>query len=340
MPRPSADLQMRSQLVGPVLARVRDGGADPAALIHRFGLPASAASDPEVVLPLRTLHALLDAAEQATGDRFLGLHLAAGFPRGAYGMLEFSCRSAPTVRAALVRIVRYIGLLNELVTVSFEEQGGLGIVEQRIARAPLCVGRHGNEFFVATVLLGARALSGASCTPEQVWFAHPQPDDVSELLALLGTTHVRFGAAGNGMTLSPAVLDLPLATSDPPLLSLLDRQAEQALAGSPAASGLVGLVRRRIRATLGEAPPTLEAVAEALRLSSRTLQRRLADEGTRFNALLDEVRHELAREYVGDARRPLGEIAYLLGYAELSPFLRAFKRWTGRTPGELRGDAG
>ena len=72
-------------------------------------------------------------------------------------------------------------------------------------------------------------------------------------------------------------------------------------------------------------------------MSPRTLQRRLADEGARFHDLVDELRRELALEYVRDRRRPLGEIAYLLGYAELSPFLRAFKRWTGKTPSELRG---
>ena len=338
MPRRAPELPMRSQLVGPVLARVQQAGGDAAALIARFGLPAGALTLPEVVLPLRALHQLLDAAEAATGDRFLGLHLAAGFPRGAYGVLEFACRTAPTIREALERIVRYIGLLNELVSVSFEEHEGAGVVEQRIARDPLCVGRHGNEFFVATVLLGARSLSGARCVPERAWFAHPEPDDVSELVELLGTRDVRFGAGGNGVALPRAVLDLPLSTSDPPLFSLLERQAEQAMAGSPAATRLAGRVRRRIRDSLGESPATLERVAEELRMSARTLQRRLADEGASFQQLLDDVRHELALRHVRDERRPLGEIAFLLGYAELSPFLRAFKRWTGRTPGELRGE--
>ena len=111
---------MRSQLVGPLLVFVRERGGDAAALIERFELPAAAAEQSEVVLPLRTLHALLDDAAAQLGDPFLGLHLAARFPRGAYGVLEYACRSAPTVREALVRIVRYIGLLNELITVGFE----------------------------------------------------------------------------------------------------------------------------------------------------------------------------------------------------------------------------
>src|SRR5688572_25200498 len=161
---------MRSQLVAPLCALVRTAGGDPVALLARFGLPPTAERDPEVVLPLADLRALLDAAEQATGDRFLGLHLAAHLPRGAYGVLEFTCRTAPTVREALVRIGRYMGLLNELVSVGFEERDRRGVIEQRIARDPRCVGRHGNEFFVATVLRGIRQLSGDPCRPERVWF--------------------------------------------------------------------------------------------------------------------------------------------------------------------------
>src|SRR4029079_12500683 len=94
--------------------------------------------------------------------------------------------------------------------------------------------------------------------------------------------------------------------------------------------------RERVRAPLCEGPPSLAAVAASLRTSRRTLQRRLADEGVSFADLVDDVRRALAEDYVRDPRRPLGEVAYLLGYAELSPFLRAFKRWTGRTPADVR----
>ena len=80
----------------------------------------------------------------------------------------------------------------------------------------------------------------------------------------------------------------------------------------------------------------LEAVAGALKMSPRSLQRHLGEEGVSFRALVEDARQELALEYVRDVRRPLGEIAFLLGYTELSPFLRAFKRWTGKTPSGFR----
>jgi AraC-like DNA-binding protein len=301
-------------------------------------LPPDAATAAEVVLPLASLAAFLDDAARTAGEPMLGVRVAERFPRGGYGVVEFSARSAPTIRAALARLVRYVALLNELVTVSLEEHGGTATIEQRIAGAPDCVGRHGNEFFVAFLLARASELTGARVIPARAWFAHEQPGEgeVAALCESIGTTRVRFGAGANGVALPAGVLDAPVTTSDPPLLAILDDTAEKALAGRGRGARLIGLVRERIRATLGAEPPALGEVAKSLRMSARTLQRRLADEGVAFAALVDEVRRDLAEELVRDPRRPLGEVAFLLGYAELSPFLRAFKRWTGKTPADWR----
>ena len=94
--RPPAEV--RSQLVGPLLAYLRATGRDPTPLVERFGLPANAASLPEVSLPLTTLHAFLDAAETLSGDAFLGLHVAQRVPRGTYGLVEYIARASATVR--------------------------------------------------------------------------------------------------------------------------------------------------------------------------------------------------------------------------------------------------
>ncbi len=329
-------MQMRSQLVGPFLARVRAGGGDPAALVRRFGLPASAETDSETVLPLDTLHALLEAVEEATGDPFVGIHLASEMPRGTYGLLEFISRSAPNVRESIARIVRFVALLNEIVDVTFAEGDGEATIEQRIPGVPICVGRHANEFFVAMLLVESRRAAGTHWAPRRAWFAHPAPRDVSALVELLGTSDIRFGAEANGFVVGHEVLDLPLVTSDPPLLSLLHRQAEEALSQRAGPNRFLGHVQARIREQLDRGGPSLEGVADALKMSRRTLQRRLADEGVSFQGLVDNIRKDLARVYVKDPRRPLGEVAFLLGYQELSAFFRAFRRWTGMTPSEYR----
>jgi AraC-like DNA-binding protein len=323
---------MRSQLVGPALALVRAAGGDVAGLLQRFALPRSAERDAEVVLPIDRLQRFLDDAADAACDPFLGVHLAEQIRRGAYGLLEFSCRSAPTIGEALRRIVRYISLLNELVEVTLED----GVIEQRIPGQPLCVGRHGNEFFVAMLLVQARRLTDRPIVPSRAWFAHPAPRQLAPLVSLLGTDQLRFDCEKNGMALPRAVLEAPLASHDPALLALLDQQAEEALSLRSSPSRFLGQVRQKVRDHLRDGLPTVDEAARELAMSPRTLQRRLSDEGTSWAQLVDEVRQELARRWVSEGARPLGEVAFLLGYSELSAFLRAFKRWTGVSAGEFR----
>lgn len=329
---------MRARIVRLVLAYVRKRSGDEAsALVRRFGLPATAETDDEVTLPLASLHELLDEAERVTSDPFLGLHVAVDYRRGAYGVMEFACRSAPTLRDALLRIVRFSKLMNDHVEVTFEEKDGLGIVEQRLAASPLCLGRHANEFFVVTLLDQARLLSGDDCVPARAWFAHARPKDPGELVRALRTSSIEFQREANGFALPSRVLDRPLATADPALLDVLDKHASVALEQLPDAADFVTEVRRAVRERLRREIPTVDKVASDLHLSARTLQRRLGEEGTTFARVYESVREELARVYVADPAMALSEIAALLRYAEVSAFLRAFKRWTGQTPRQFRG---
>jgi AraC-like DNA-binding protein len=341
MARPARppDLPIRSQLVGPVLAYVRSRGGSVDRLLRAFSLPDGAETDAEVTLPLSSLHAFFEASEREASDPFLGLNVAAHIPKGRWELLEYSARSAPTLREGHARVARYISLFSEHVVVTFEERAGEAVIAQRIPGRPQCLGRHGNEFFAAALVLHARAAAGSDLVPGRVFFAHPAPPDLSAFAPRFGTDRIEFGVERSGFSLPAAVLDRPLASADPALLSLLDRYAQRALAERGGAGGpamFLGQVRQSIRATLHEGRPNIRDVARALRSSPRTLQRRLEGEGTSFQELLDKVREELARALIEERRRPLGEIAFLLGYTELGPFVRAFRRWTGKTPAAYR----
>jgi AraC-like DNA-binding protein len=327
---------MRSQLCGPAIALAREAGGDVRALARAFDLPADVEQRAEVVLPLDRLDAFLAAAAEASGIVPFGLRLAERFPRGGYGVLEYACRTAPTLRAAVERLVRYMRLLNEVVSVRFEESGDEAVIEQRFPEGVRPANGHLGEFFVATLLVTARALVDEACVPRRAWFAARASPDEAALRQLLGTRELAFGRRGNGVALPRDFLDRPLRGADPALHALLERQAEQLLGGQPAVGRTAELVRRRVLAAFAHGLPSVGTIAGELGMSARTLQRRLGDEGVSFAGLLDDVRHELALGHVREPRRPLGEIAFLLGYAELSPFLRAFKRWTGKTPGAFR----
>lgn len=331
---------MRSQLVGPLLALLRGRGVDVDDLARRFGLPEGSIGASEVALPVGKLLALFEAAERATGDPCLGLRAAAEFPRGAWGLAEFCSRSAPSVREGLRRVARYAPLCDDLTVIAFTEAGEGGTLEHRVRNHPMGLGRLGNEFLIAAILFQVRALAGPACSPERAWFAHPKPGDLDELGRSLGTRRLTFGAPTSGMFFGKAALDMPMATSDPALLSVLDAYAEEAVAKRQHAGRPTGDVRGGISAALREGrAPNVEGVARALGLSARTLQRRLAEEGTSFQREVDAVREELARSYVLDHATSLDDVAASLGYADPSAFVRAFRRWTGMTPGQFRARA-
>ena len=131
-------------------------------------------------------------------------------------------------------------------------------------------------------------------------------------------------------------LALPLARADAQLGELLRGLAEDALKKRTVAESPLDNVRRILAEELQRGVPSLDVVASRLATSERTLRRRLEGEGTTFRALLDETRAELARVYVADARMPLAEVAFMLGFSEPSAFHRAFKRWTKTTPAAFR----
>jgi AraC-like DNA-binding protein len=149
----------------------------------------------------------------------------------------------------------------------------------------------------------------------------------------------RYDRAVNALELTGDAAARPVLTADPLLSRVVVRHAEALLAERPAAAETTaGTVRRILTRLLGddEAGCSLTAVSANLHMSERSLQRRLADEGVSFDALLDELRRELALRYLADEKVAIAEIAYLLGYSEPSAFHRAFKRWTGTTPAEAR----
>lgn len=332
--RPPADV--RSQLVGPLLAYLRATGHDPAPLVERFGLPANAAALPEVSLPLATLHAFLDAAEALSGDAFLGLHVAQRVPRGTYGLVEYIARASPTVRDTFRALARYMALLEPAWHASFQgAEDGSGTFAYGIPGEPLAYGRHASEYGLALFVHVGRQLTERPWTPRAVAFAHPAPADVRPLVEHFGVTP-EFGGGLNALTLDAASLDMPVLGADPVLLSVLERAAGTPPAVSPPPGppvpGFVQRVREAIRASLREGAPQVGDVAKGLHVSLRTLQRRLTEHGTSFQDEVDTVRRELAFQYLKDPHLGVSEVAFLLGYAELSTFDRAFKRWTGMTP--------
>jgi AraC-like DNA-binding protein len=273
------------------------------------------------------------AAVRLAGDPELALGIADATPPGAFGVVEYICRSAPTLGGGLSQWCRYLRILDDAVRVALVLDGGrasLRVVTESEAPAPAS-----HELCFALVVRHARAMVDGPLRVHAVAFAHQGAKAQRERYAAYFGAPVRFGAEVTELVFEAADVDRPLRTQDPNLVAVLLPAAEAALARESVTAPLTDQVRRALRAALVHSDAQLEAVAKRLGMTPRSLQRRLKDEGTVFQTLRDELRKDLADRYLGEGMS-FAEISFLLGFSEPSAFFRAFKRWTGLTPFERR----
>lgn len=275
-------------------------------------------------------------ATRLSGDPTLSLRIAEATPQGAFGVVEYVCRSAPTLRDALVQWVRYLGILDDAVDVALvelpKERGKSALRVTRESEAPAPAS---HELCFALVVRHARTLVGAAFAVSEVRFVHRATDAQAERHRAFYGARAVFGAKQTELVLDDATLDRPLSTADPHLLAILLPTAEQQRRDRPAPAAFADQVRVALRSALANDDAQLDAVARKLAMTGRSLQRRLRDEGISFQAMRDEVRRELADRYLSQGLS-FAEISFMLGFSEPSAFFRAFKRWTGQTPFERR----
>ena len=147
---------------------------------------------------------------------------------------------------------------------------------------------------------------------------------------------MRFKAKQNALVFSKADMELPFVTHNADLLATVAPQLEAELRKQTAQKTFSEQVKGILKQLIAGQRPGIQDLARELHLSTRTLQRRLTDEGTTFQSLLDDARRELARHYLLHSTRELNETAYLLGYEDANSFFRAFHNWEGTSPGQWR----
>jgi AraC-like DNA-binding protein len=268
---------------------------------------------------------IVEILEDLARDRAcpeLGLRLARELTeRYAYG--ELAARASATIGDAIDRAARFLPLSvpGHVARVERDREVRVHITPPPRKKASRVLSEYAVMWAVEQT--GANAI--------RAWFTHARPRDLGPIHLALRTDELEFGAIDDGFSVSLDEADRTLTSADPRLAALMDDLASQQLPKDVRSYG--DLVARKIDALLPTAD--IEAVAAALRASPRTVQRRLEDEGTRFSEVLDRARAERAKQLL-HTTMPLAEIAARIGFSELSPFTRAFKRWTGTTPGAYR----
>lgn len=263
----------------------------------------------------------------------LGLRIAEGIGARHFGVLGYAALACGTLAEALQRMERYhasVYDVNPAKVLAVPE--GIAI-EWGVERGK--PGALVDETAIASLVQLARDMTGRYWPVQSVSFVNPAPLSTQPYEDFFGG-HVVFNAPLTRLVFGQEYLALPLRKSDPALLALLDRQAEQLLQQVAALPAAVDSWRKTLVPLIREGQTSLAALAKAHHTSPRSLQRRLAEQGTSFQALLDDTRRHLAERHLMDAKLDLAEIALLLGYSEQSAFTRAFRSWTGLVPAQWR----
>jgi AraC-like DNA-binding protein len=333
--RARKETPFRSGLVPTLLRLVRSRGGDADLLVRRFGFPAGVEEHADAPITAGDFGQLLEAAAGELDDPFLALRLPVELEPRRYGLGELAMRASPTVREALLRVVRYAPLENERLVFGLEERGQEVALTCHVDGHPRGLTRHVHEYALASVLTHARLLTGLQVVPRAVWFLHARPRLVEPLHRFFGTEELSFGRAGNGLLLDGTWLEARLTTADPRLLATAEHLADMAMSARAPARDFTTTVASRIEEAL-ESGASAEDIAARLHMSKRTLQRRLEEEGLSYQELLDRVRAQKARSLVGDEGLELADVAFRLGFSDVSSFSRSFRRWTGVSPGRYR----
>ncbi|MDG9856447.1 MULTISPECIES: AraC family transcriptional regulator [Pseudomonas] len=314
-----------------------ESGIAPQPLLQQYGLDAARLGEPGARLSIPRYMRLGHAAIQQSGNPALGLRMGQLSRPSQSGLAGVTAAQAPNLRAAARALIRFEPLYaqNYRGQSSFiEDAGGAWLRFYSISPYNTY-----NRFVVDSVLAGWVSMLGSigaqPLRPEKVEIEYPAPAWASRFEEALGCT-VEFGAEHNQLRLDQTTLARANPDHCPSTWRQLLEICEKELEQLTRTRSLRERVAQLLGPMLNGSEPDLEEVAARLKLPTWTLRRKLAEEGTQFRSILNDTRRDLAMIYIRDTDLAFGEIAYLLGFASAEAFQRAFKRWSGQTPGEFR----
>jgi AraC-like DNA-binding protein len=311
-------------------------GRDSIGILSKAGVTRQEARNPAIRLEVRTQIKLLELAAEEVQDEWLGFHLARSYDLRKIGLVYYVIASSDQLADALRNAERYSQINNEGIRLRFSMQHRTVKIALDYVNVDRDAERHHMEFWLVTLVRICRQVTNGRLTPSWLKTKHFRNGAPPEFRAFFGVD-VEFGASADEICFPRHAALLSVVGRDEHLNELLRHYAEEALARKPRERLTIRLKAEDILLKLlphGNA--MVPEVARRIGMSSRTLSRKLAEEGTSFAEILDQLREALAKRYLHDETLPVSEIAWLLGYSEVSSLTHAFKRWTGMTPRGFR----
>ncbi|MDX5299242.1 MAG: AraC family transcriptional regulator [Gammaproteobacteria bacterium] len=319
-----------------VFRMLQRDGLDPAPGLAVAGIEGGLWHDPRGTLTPEQEFALLRWLHTRIDDPWLGLRAGCCYRLSAFGALGSAAQASLTGRDAIRLFLRFVQLTYTYFTACFEETTPIAALRLSSDQEPPDLFRYFLLRDVAFAVTAARDLMPGLARREmyRLELALPVPEDPEPLLRFMECPVV-FGTEVTRLCFHADALDEPLPLGNPLTAQLLEEQCLKDLAQIQSPQNIVERVRHQMRQS-SQGLPTEEDIAARLAMTGRTLRRHLRVEGVHFQALLNAHQGALARQLLMHSRLSVQQIADRLGYTESASFIRAFRRWTGQSPGAFR----
>ncbi|MGK0444763.1 MAG: AraC-like DNA-binding protein [Bermanella sp.] len=300
-------------------------------LYQLVGLSREQLDEADRMVDVSVSETLLTYGAKQLGYDDLGFRIGMWGDSGRWGLLGHLVDCCQSITQALELQHRYQSLVGNVSRLEFVK--GDSLCTLKWIPHYQC-SYHLNEEVVTSWVAFAKKVIGLKLSPHEIHFTHEQHGEQQEYEDFFGCP-VTFNSQYNGIVFDQAILSLPLMGYSPDLLKVLTGYADL-LVSKKHKNAASEVITQYIIESLATKVPSLEDVAAFLGVSSRSLQRKFKLQGTNFKSIVDDVRKEYAFSYLLQTNYKMSYIAEVLGFSEQSVFQRAFKRWTGVTPGEYR----
>ena len=311
-------------------------GGDADRVFGEAGVDPESIGNPTAGLGLKSFCTLFESASRNTGNGNFGLWFGNQFLPNDLGLWGYTAITAPNMAAALDNLTTLFRFHQQCSMLRLSRTtDDMMLLEYQVRDPQIIERRQDAELSLGMFLNVFRHCHGPHWRPEEIHFEHPKPESSQEHQKAFDAP-IFFNQKTNAIMFTDQALHQKMPTCDLKLMTIMQICLESLGTGTPLNQNLTDRIRNMVRIKLPEGCPTLEQIADALHMSTSAIQRNLAWDGLSYTDLLEETRRNLAEMYLRQRNLSLSEIAYLLGYSELSAFSRAFRRWSGSSPRAYR----
>lgn len=329
------DPQVLSPAASGISAFIQRYGGDPDRVLGHCGIQPDWIGSPTSKISLKGFCAMFEEAARQTQHDNFGLWFGNQFKPQSLGLWGYAAVASTTLAHALDNLVTLFHYHQQASVLHLNRVDGLIRLEYQIRDPEILQRRQDAELSLGMFLNVFRECHGPGWAPEEVHFEHPDPLEPGQHERAFSAP-VYFGQPTNALVFRPDALATRMPNADLRLLTIVQTCLSMLSSGDSTPVSLTDRIRSILRRMLPDGYPSIEAVAQELHMAMPTLQRRLAQEGVTYKELVEDTRQKLAMAYLRERHLSLSEIAFLLGYSELSAFSRAFRRWTGKSPRGFR----